>query len=215
MEGGGAVGRLPRLSRLAPLLERAVPRIPEPRVELEQYTTPADLAVRLAAVAAVGLRGAAADLGAGTCRLSIPLALLSGARVVAVEDDGRLGPLCRGAAEEMGVGGLVEFVEARVEAGSGPLASGSVDVVVSNPPFGVHRRGADREILEYAFSLAPRAVYAILKSGNLAFHARLAGRYGYSARLLWREEFPIPAQMPRHRRRVLRVVVDVIEFSRV
>jgi len=86
--------------------------------------------------------------------------------------------------------------------------------VVTNPPFGVWRRGADWEVLSYALNLGPEAVYAILKSGNLEFHAREAARRGYRARLLARRSFHIPAQMRHHRARVRRVEVDIVEFAR-
>ncbi|GAB6147616.1 methyltransferase [Stetteria hydrogenophila] len=124
-----------RLHRLAAALEEAVPRIPKPRLDLEQYTTPAELAVRLALYASRRRPRVAADLGAGTCRLAVATALLTGARVAAVEVDGRLAPLCLAAAERLGVSGLVDFIAARVSWGTGPLAPGSVDVVVTNPPF--------------------------------------------------------------------------------
>jgi len=148
-----------RISRLERELEKAVPRIPGPRRDLEQYTTPAGLALRVAqaALARGGLEGVAADLGAGTCRLSAALALLGAERVVAVEGDARLAPLCRRGLEALGVGHAVSIVAAWVSAVSGPLAR--ADLVVMNPPFGVHRRGADREFLEYAFSLPGSTLY--------------------------------------------------------
>jgi len=204
-----------RLSRLERLLEQAVPRIPGPRRDLEQYTTPAGLALRLAMTVSTrwGLEGVIADLGAGTCRLSAALALLGAENVVAVEADARLAPLCRAGLERLGLGHAVSTVVAVVSRRGGPLAE--ADVIVMNPPFGVHRRGADREFLEYAFSLGPARVYAILKSGNQEFHSRLAERHGYRARLLYREEFPLPAEMERHRSRIRRVVVDVYEFEKL
>lgn len=203
-----------RLHRLARILEESVPRIPRPRVDLEQYTTPAELALKLALYASRDSPEVIADLGAGTCRLAVAAALLTGARVVAVEADDRLAPLCLEAADSLGVGGLLEFVACRVSRDSGPLAPGSVDVVVTNPPFGVHRRGADWEVLGYALRVGARAVYAILKSGNFEYHSREAGRLGYKAILLEKAWFPLPAEMEHHTSRVRRVEVDVVEFRR-
>ncbi len=203
-------------SRLAAIIERTVPRIPSPDPGLEQYTTPGDIAARLAATIAVraGLDHAFLDLGAGTCRLSAPLLLLGAEAVVAVDADARLAPLCMRALEGLGAADRVVYLVARVAAGRGPLRA-FPGVVVTNPPFGVQRRGADREILEYAFSLGPWRVYAILKSGNEDFHRRLAGRWGYTLRVLYRESFPIPAEMMHHRSRIRRVLVDVVEFEAV
>jgi putative methylase len=203
-----------RLHRLARVLEEAVPRIPRPRLDLEQYTTPAELALRLALYASRDEPETIADLGAGTCRLAAAAALLTGARVVAVEVDDRLAPLCLEAVDRLGVSGLVEFVSGRISLDNGPLAPGSIDVVITNPPFGVHRKGADWELLGYAMHLGARAVYAILKSGNFDFHAREAERRGYKANLLEKAWFPLPAEMEHHTSRVRRVEVDVVEFRR-
>ncbi len=203
-----------RLHRLAAALERVAPRIPDPKPELEQYTTPAEIAVELAAHAARARPRKAADLAAGTCRLAAALALLAGVPVAAIEVDGRLAPHCLAAARGLGVAGLIDFIESRVTGPAGPLAPGSTDVVVTNPPFGVWRRGADWEILSHAMEAGARAVYAILKSGNMGFHEREAAKRGYKARLLATRTFPIPAQMRHHRSRVRRVEVDLVEFTR-
>ncbi len=205
-----------KASRLAILVERHVPRIPDPDPLLEQYTTPGDLAARLALfVTAMEGRGTPVlDLGAGTCRLSIALLLAGAGAVVGVEADPRLPPLCMRAAEELGVARGLSVVNSRVRRGGGPL-SGWEWVIVMNPPFGVQVRGADTVFLEYAMSLGARTVYAILKSGNEEYHRGLARRHGYRYSVAWREEFPIPASMAHHRSRIRRVMVDVAVFEKV
>ncbi len=204
-----------RLRALAAEIERAVPPIEGPSRRLEQYTTPGELAALVALDAASKLDSCswAVDLAAGTCRLAAAVALVLGCRVVAVEYDSRLWEHCRLGLERLGVGGYVAFVSHWIGEGRGPLAV-HPDLVVTNPPFGVVRKGADWEILGYALSaLRPSLAYAILKSGNLGFHESMASRYGYKARLLARSEFPIPASMPRHRSRIRRVAVDVVIFE--
>ena len=205
-----------RVSRLESLLERMVPPIPEPRPELEQYTTPAGIALRLAQTIAMrsGLDYEIADLGAGTCRLTAALALLGAEALVAVEADRRLTSYCIMGLERLGVEWTTSIVVGWVGEGpSGPLAR--ADLVVMNPPFGVQRRGADTVFLAYSFSLRPWRVYAILKSGNEDYHRRLAEEWGYSARILYREWFSLPATMAHHRSRTRRVEVDVYEFEKV
>ena len=201
-----------RISRLARILESAVPRIPSPSEELEQYTTPAELALKVSLRALEGGGLTFADLGAGTCRISLALLLLGAKRVVAVDVDERLAPLCLEAAGRLGVKEGLVYVISRIWRGSGLLRN--VDAVVTNPPFGVRRKGADREFLEFSMNLRVPLIIAIVKSGNLNFHRELALRKGYKVRLLWSERFPIPASMPRHRSRIRRVLVDVIEFRR-
>lgn len=206
-----------RLSRLAALIERSVPGIPSPRRDLEQYTTPGELAARAALI--LGLRlgeragdAVIADLGAGTCRLGVAAALLRLGRVIAVEADPRLAPLCLEAADRAGVGGLVEPVIGFIRRGRGPLAG--ADAVITNPPFGVWRRGADAEIVEYALQLGASPVVAILKHGNTPFFTGLASRYGYRVEPVLSYEFPIPMTMRHHRSRIRRVSVEVLVFER-
>ncbi len=202
-----------KLSRLAPLLERAAPSIPTPDRRLEQYTTPAEEALKIALhLASRGLLDEPlADLAAGTCRLSLAALIMGAPRAVAVEADPRLAGACMAAAHRLGVEARLQPVTSWISRSSGPLAG--VRVIVSNPPWGVWRRGADWEILGYALSLKPRVLVAILKSGNLEFHRRMAEGYDYTVRLLWSFSFPVPASMPGHRSRMRRFTADVVEFE--
>ena len=206
-----------RASHIAILVEKYMPRIPDPSPSLEQYTTPGELAAKIAleAARAFDASARAVDLGAGTCRLAAALALAGFEYIVAVEGDPRLPPLCIDGLESLGVYDRVGLIVSWIAPGQGPLAPGTVDLVVMNPPFGVQRRGADRVFLEYAFSLTPQRIYAILKSGNEDFHRRLAEGAGYAMRVLYREWFPLPATMIHHRSRMRRVLVDVVEFERL
>ncbi|MEB2836544.1 MAG: hypothetical protein GSR80_001714 [Desulfurococcales archaeon] len=205
-----------RLRRLAATLERISPPMPAPRAKLEQYTTPAELALKasLVALERTGYRGAYADLGSGTCRIALALALLGAPRVIAVEADERLCPICLEASRTVSLEGVIEPVCSYITSNTGPLRRGAITAVVMNPPHGVQRRGADREFLEYAFSLEASYIVAIVKAGNVGFHRRVAESRGYEAELLWRDLIEIPASMPHHRSRLRRVAVDVIEFHR-
>ncbi len=208
-------GKAPGLGRLKVLLEREVPPIPNPSRNLEQYTTPAEIAVVVASRALLEgvLDGSmVADLGAGTCRLAIAALLLGASRAIAVDADGRLAPICLEAAARLGLEERISYVVSRVSSFAGPLRPGSVDLIIMNPPFGVWRRGADKEFIEYAASLRPKAIIAVVKSGNIEYHRRLASRLGYKISLLGTYGFPIPASMPHHRSRIVRVEVDVVEL---
>ncbi|MCE4625592.1 MAG: methyltransferase domain-containing protein [Desulfurococcales archaeon] len=205
-----------RISRLAKLLERSIPPIKHPDPNLEQYTTPGELAARLAILAALAVEepdmASALDLGSGTCRIAAALALVGFSRVVAVELDQRLLPLCLEGLRALGIGSVVLPVNARAEAL--PLPEGRVDVVAMNPPFGVWRRRADTRFLMSAFRLRPVRVVAILKGGNTQYFERLARRWGYRVAVEGEYLFPIPASMPKHRSRIRRIAVEVIVFDR-
>jgi len=198
-------------------VEEAAPPIPAPDPLLEQYTTPGDIAARLAHTVAMRdplSNARVADLGAGTCRLSLALALYGAPHLTAVDADPRLPLLCISAFESLGLEPPSYLVSMITRAG-GPLRPGSIDVVVMNPPFGVQRRGADTVFLAYAMVLGADRIYAILKTGNEDFHTRLAKEYGYRHVVLYRELFPLPATMKHHRSRIRRVEVNVSVFERI
>jgi len=204
------------IGRLKVLLESAVPVIEAPSRDLEQYTTPAEIALAMASFAKEAglLEGATvADLGAGTCRIALAALLLGASKAIAVDVDERLAAPCLAASRYLGVEDRLSYVVSYISSEEGPLMPGAVDLVLTNPPFGVWRRGADTEFLVYAMRLRPRAVIAVVKSGNLEFHRRVAEREGFSLKLIGLFDFPIPASMPHHRSRIRRVRVDVIELS--
>ncbi|MCE4616150.1 MAG: METTL5 family protein [Aeropyrum sp.] len=204
------------LGRIKVILEREVPPISSPDPSLEQYTTPAELALVVAqdAMQRGILRGSTvADLASGTCRLGIASLLLGAEKLVAIDVDFRLSRACLEAARRLGLDGRVSFIASRLSGGVGPLRKRAYDIVVTNPPFGVRRRGADWEVLAHALESHTPHVYAILKSGNLKYHSYRAELYGYSTILISTAKFPIQASMPHHRSRVRRVDVDVILFK--
>ncbi|MCE4612743.1 MAG: hypothetical protein F7C07_02785 [Desulfurococcales archaeon] len=208
-----------KVSELVKTLSRKVPEIPSPSLGLEQYTTPPEIAVEVAVHAMLsGLLdndGLVLDIGAGTCMLSLPVLLLSDSVfVVAVEADVRLGSLCLNASKELGVHDRVLYVGQVIGTGMDPPLYRRPVLVLTNPPFGVWRKGADWELLGYGLRSGASRVYAILKSGNMSIHARRAKAMGYKARLLWKRRFPIKASMERHRSRVRWIDVDVIAFDR-
>ncbi|MFN4046207.1 MAG: METTL5 family protein [Acidilobaceae archaeon] len=206
-----------KIQSLAAILEKAAPPIPEPLRDLEQYTTPSELALSIAQHAKLsGLLDDAivVDLGAGTCRLALAALMLGAPKAVAVEADHRLAELCVGAAETLGLEGRLQFVTSMVLRDEGPLAPGYNYLVLSNPPFGVWRRGADTEVILYGLRLKPLRMYAILKASTLDYHRGLALKEGYSVEVLWRRLFPIPASMEHHESRIRRVEVNIVCFRK-
>jgi putative methylase len=206
-----------RLSQLAIILDRHVPRIPDPRISLEQYTTPGDLAARIAwyLLESYGdlSKHTIVDLGAGTGMLSTAAGLIGAGRILAVEYDVRLLPVISEVAEELGLDSVILPVRSYVRPGYELFKPGSIDIVVMNPPFGVWNPGADTRFIMYAFNLRAKHIIAILKLGNIHYFKRLGAGRGYKVRSLFQYDFPIPATMMKHRSRIRRIPVEVIEFE--
>ncbi len=198
-----------KLRRVAIELEKIVPRYPRPRRELEQYRTPADLAVRMALfLASRNECWVAVDLGTGTGMLAFASSIL-GLYAVGLDIDAE--GLNSATASRAYSRLIVDFVQGDVR--FLPLRAGSRFCVLMNPPFGGTRRSSsDAMFVEQAAGLSPKVIVSIhsLRSGVLEFVSAMLERLGYGVVEVLREEFPLPAQFDTHRRRVYRIPVLVI-----
>jgi putative methylase len=147
---------------LAILLQNINPH-PNPKVSLEQYTTPADLAAEIlfhACYSYGDIEGrTVVDLGTGTGRLAIGAAILGAEYTVGVDVDPDAVEIawknCKGLDVDWVVGNLTAL-------------RGEFDTVLMNPPFGTKRPHADIHFLETALKLG-RVVYSIHKSSTKQF----------------------------------------------
>lgn len=138
-----------------------IPPHPEPSPDLEQYTTPAEIAADLlfTAYAAEDIYGKKLiDLGCGTGIFSLGAALLGAEKVIGVDVDREAIKVAEDTAESWGVADRASFKKLDVTE-----FSGKGDVVLMNPPFGAQKRGADLPFLRKAFSIAP-SIYTIHNS---------------------------------------------------
>ncbi len=155
------------------LLQQVRPH-PHPASELEQYSTPAQIAADVLWFAhvqgdIVGKR--VADLGCGTAILGIGAKLLGASEVVAVDIDGAALAVATQNAARLNV--TLSFLTMDVRD-----FAASVDTVLMNPPFGAQNPHADIPFLERAFRAAPRPgirralARALAESGRVedAFH---------------------------------------------
>lgn len=192
-------------------LERAlssIPPHPAPKVALEQYATPADVAAPLLFEArALGdIEGRrVVDLGAGTGVLAIGAALLGAREVVGVEVDAAALTVARESAKRLGA--AVEWVEADVA-----RWRGSADTVVMNPPFGAQTPGADRAFLEAAFATAS-TVYVMHHAPARAFAEKLARERGFATTHAWKLSFTLRHQF-RHQEKASKAI-DVVALRLV
>jgi putative methylase len=193
-------------------LERAlaaIPPHPKPRVELEQYATPATLAAPLLFEAYTrgdveGRR--VVDLGCGTGVFALGAALLGAAYVTGVDADAASLDVARAQAARLGVD--VEWVASDVAEWQG-----AADTVLMNPPFGAQSRGADRPFLDRAFATAP-VVYTIHHAPSREFVERYAAERGYVATDRWRLVFPLRHQYAHQEKAVKEVETVAFRLAR-
>ncbi len=186
---------------------------PNPSPELEQYSTPGDIAASLLylAYSCGSLKGKEIyDLGCGTGRLAIGSALLGGEKIVGVDIDIDSLKVARKNAVSAGAE-KIGWICADVS----ELELPEVDTVVQNPPFGVQKRGADMVFLDKALQLG-REVYSIHKGveKNRDFISGQIKELGGTTTHRKEMEFHIPAQFKYHTRDVYRFKIDIYRIVR-
>lgn len=196
-----------RLNDIERLLS-SIPSHPAPKLELEQYATPADLAAPLLFEArSLGdIEGkCVVDLGAGTGVLAIGAAILGASSVTGVEVDAA--SLVIAAREASRLRLPIAWVNADVAAWEGVA-----DTVVMNPPFGAQQRHADRAFLDNAMRTAP-VVYTLHHAPSRAFVEAYAAERGFKVTHGWRMAFTLRHQY-RHQEKASQVI-DVIALRLV
>ncbi len=191
-------------------LEKLISKIgphPEPKLFMEQYTTPPHIASTLLYTAAYTfgdiLDKTVCDLGCGTGRLAIGAAYLGAEGVVGIDIDDTAILEARRNAKKFGLN--VEWIVGEVED-----LVGHFDTALENPPFGVRRHGADIRFLRKALSLA-NVVYSIHKntSGSRSFIGSVIDRAGGKITDIVESVLEIPHQFEFHRKPVYKVKVDI------
>lgn len=201
--------------------------MPNPKAELEQYTTSPSIAATTLYLAAytygdiIGKR--VLDLGCGTGRLGLGAVFLGAAQVVGVDVDPQAIVVARRNAEKAGLAQRVEFLNMDVSA-----FEGCFDTVLQNPPFGVQHRAADRAFLVKALEVAD-AVYSLhshpqvdqrlikmLKaSGGMvqvqpnAFLERFIAKHGGAVMAVYAMLMTIPRMFDFHRKLKHDFVIDL------
>jgi len=147
-----------RKKRLEILLSR-LKSLQSPKMDLEQYSIPANLAAEMLYIAGSiydDIYGKSVlDLGTGAGRLAIGAHLLGAKRVVGVDVDPSAIEIARNNGAEVGV--KIEWIIADIE-----VIRGSFDTVIMNPPFGTRMRHKDRVFLSKALDVG-KVVYSLHK----------------------------------------------------
>ncbi len=183
-----------------------------PRLELEQYVTPPDVAASLLweANLAGHIEGrVVADLGAGTGMLTIGALLLGAERVISVEMDEDAADDLERNLDSLGLD--LERVE--LVRGDARKVTVKADTVVQNPPFGVWRRHADADFVQAA-KRTGGVVYTLHKEATDAvtwMEAQAAP--GHRLETLSRVVMTIPPVHAFHRKKLYMVAVLLFRLT--
>jgi len=191
---------------LAIALQR-VDHHPKPRVALEQYTVPADLAAEVLFSACYvydDIEGkSVVDLGTGTGRLALGASLLKAEYVVGVDIDQPSLNVAIAAGKMLGV--HVDWVLADINS-----IRGRVNTVIMNPPFGTKEPHADIKFLNVALKIAD-VVYSIHKSSTRSFLNRWLEEQECKSEILT-SKMEIPHQFAFHQKKRKFVNVSVLRI---
>lgn len=96
-----------------------------------------------------------------------------------------------------------------------PLASGCVDTVLTNPPFGTKpgNAGIDVMFLRSAIRLATRAVYSFHKTSTREYLLKAVQGWGYQVSVVAEMKFDIPKMYKFHAKDNVDVCVDLIRVD--
>lgn len=183
-----------------------------PRIDLEQYPTPPDLAAHLLHLA--DLRGdvtdrTVVDLGTGTGVFAIGAALRGAPRTVGVERDPSALEVARRNERAVAPTGRISWLLG--DATRAPLCPPGPVTVLMNPPFGAQRGNvhADRAFLEAAARIAAVS-YSIHNADSHDFVDAFATDHGGSVTDAFASEIALDRAFPHHEE--ARKVIDVEAF---
>jgi putative methylase len=189
-------------------LQRVNPH-PRPKVALEQYTIPADLAAEILFTACYvhdDIEGKfILDLGTGTGRLALGAAILGAGYVVGIDID----PVSVSAASKSS-----EILDADVDWVLGNIETirGHAQTVLMNPPFGTKQPHADIQFLQCGLDLGD-VVYSIHKSSTREFLNGWLQEKGFQCERITNTKMEIKHQFPFHRKPRGFVEVDVLRIE--
>lgn len=194
---------------------QSMERVSEHEVSLESYPTPADIAAPILYSAEMEhgdiIGKTVLDLGCGDGIFALGAAILGAKRVVGIDLQCKTLKAARRNFSLLGTEGKVSLV-------LGDVASLSlripVDTVVSNPPFGTKKRGADVEFLKTAVSIA-KVIYSIHLAGekNRQFLSMKIKELGGTVTQIETFEFPIPKLYKFHKKAKHLVKVDLYRIN--
>ena len=169
-------------------------------LELEQYATDGDLAARwLTDISAFGdlQEGCTvADLGAGNGVLGLGALALGAGSAILVEADQTACDTAQFNAKKMGFADSVEVIQASI--GTDSIELDSVDVAISNPPWGRQSPKADRPFLDTI--LSDRVPSHLMHSAEASHIETMFKDQGWSVERYGKADFALPAAHSHHSR---------------
>jgi len=193
---------------------------PKPKVELEQYTIPGELAAQIINIARVSgdiKDKIILDLGCGTGRLTIGSVLMGAKKATGVDLDKKVINVARKnvkIVEEMTnkkIHDKIKFVCQDVL-----NLKQKANTVIQNPPFGIQKLHADRIFLKKALECGEK-IYSLHRhyEKSREFLTKLIEKNGGKVETIIKFKFRIPYMFKFHKKPYVKYEVDLFIISRV
>ncbi|WP_414469339.1 METTL5 family protein [Methanobacterium sp. ACI-7] len=205
--------KITKKRHLEMILQNIMPH-KSPKVHLEQYSTPAEVAsdVLWNAYALGDIENMKIiDLGCGTGIFSIGAALIGAEKVTGLDIDPDAIEFARTQASEIGVADNVQFIQEDIS-----NFIGNSDTVIQNPPFGAQKAGmknADRIFMEKAMETAP-VVYSFHIKETEEFVKKYFTALGGSLTHKFYYSFNIPKIYDFHQKESININVVVLRIEK-
>ena len=186
-----------RLRTLAMELSK-LEKITNKKSELEQYQTEGEIAARwlfdILAFNDISQGCRVADIGSGNGILGIGAALLGAESVSLVEIDKESCKISQRNIESFNLANRISVINSDVTDIDDSFQQ--PDVVISNPPWGRQKKGADRSFLEAIITL--RANSHLMHSTEATHIDNFFSQYGWSSERYADFDFSLPASYKHH-----------------
>ena len=182
-----------------------------PKQELEQYTTPSEIAASIAWNAyMLGdiKEKIVMDLCAGTGILGISALLLGARRVIFIEIDPEAVRVLR---ENLKTIGMSNYEVLISDARSVNM---NADTILMNPPFGTRNRNIDMEILMNASRIA-RIIYSIHLAATHEYVKMRVRELGLRITHIWNSKLLLKQSMPFHWKNKHYTDINIYRFEKI
>ena len=198
----------------------------QPKIELEQYSTPPDIAVAILdhITQEIDMEEIlVADLGCGTGTLLVGSALVGCSFAVGFDVDQQALQICRRNLEEKGLLNRCDLVQTDLRRKNSQIPErmhGQFDIVLTNPPFGTkNTQGTDVDFIEAGLLLAkPEGgrIFSLHKTSTRDFLLRRAKKWpGVRAECRAQLRWNLDQSFGFHKKKSLDIDVDLFSFERI
>ncbi|KAL0246504.1 hypothetical protein GEMRC1_007716 [Eukaryota sp. GEM-RC1] len=185
-----------------------------PKVRLEQYITPNDIAATILHTAELSYGDISSksvlDLGCGTGMLSIAASILGAENVHSFDIDEDALTIARSNAINLEIDNITfhnaDVLELDLQQ--------KFDTVLLNPPFGTkHNAGIDVAFLKKAIEFSSNSVYSLHKTSTREYLIRTIKSLGLEVEVLATIKYDLPKTMKFHKKRNEVIEVDLLRVQ--